>query len=901
MRKACDEDIMRDALRYASAMLGELRTSQLAPQKYFDVYMTVFDQLVNLEIFFADERSKGQQAYGALYELVQHAGNVLPRLYLMVTVGCLYIKSKEAKAKEILKDLVELCKGVQHPTRGLFLRAYLCQRSKGLLPDTGSEYEGNGGGNVNDAVDFLLSNFIEMNKLWVRMQHQGSARNREKRETERQQLQDLVGKNLTYLSQLDGMTYELYSGTVLPKVMEQIVSCKDGIAQQYLMQCVIQGFPDEFHLGTLGAVLNVLPELQPDVKLPIVMASLMDRLARYATTDMAVLQRLLEMKAFERFQDAVSKVLASQVGMAAADKVEMFVALLNFTGSVLPSNIGNVNAVLSAAYAALSSAGGLSGDMKAERGLVALLTIPLTKYDVVTGLGLSEYPLLMGLLRHRTHKDLATKIILTIVESGTRVGSEEKVAMLFRFVAPLVRDSKEGGNEDLDDEDMEREQVLVARLLHSLYADDASHHFRLLAAAKQQVQAGGPRRLRHTLPALGFAGLAIVRRLAAGEAAAAEAGGGSKAGGGRGADEAGCEGSAEDGDADGGKTAEGGTGEGEESVPGAGSGGAGEGGGGGKGEGKASTAEAVRVEPATVEAVTVESVLQWVLSVALSLADVATQPALAVQLLLAGGLAASEEAKAELLAYAFFEEAFTLYEERVSDQRSRVNVLFSIIGALQRCTVFGEENRAALVQNASGYASRLLKRSDQCRAACACSHLSWQHHAPAGAAGDSAVGGGGGKVAGHDGGKGKGAAAAAGSGGGSGPVRDASRVMASLKRAIKAANAAKQQIEATARAASPDAIATYVSLYIDIFHQHLYYYDRGVDGFSPAVLQALIDLIQGELAARAASNSASDAAAMAAWGRTAAYVKARAAAAGAPAGQDAAGSKERYAALTVRG
>jgi vacuolar protein sorting-associated protein 35 len=40
----------------------------------------------------------------------------------MVAVGCLYIRSKEAKAKEILKDLVELCKGVQHPTRGLFLR-----------------------------------------------------------------------------------------------------------------------------------------------------------------------------------------------------------------------------------------------------------------------------------------------------------------------------------------------------------------------------------------------------------------------------------------------------------------------------------------------------------------------------------------------------------------------------------------------------------------------------------------------------------------------------------------------------------------------------------------------------------------------------------------------------------
>lgn len=106
----------------------------------------------------------------------------------MVAVGCLYIKSGEAKSKEILKDLVEMTKGVQHPTRGLFLRSYLCQRSRGLVPDTGSPYEGDGG-DIHDAVDFLLTNFIEMNKLWVRMQHQGATREVEKREKERQQLQ----------------------------------------------------------------------------------------------------------------------------------------------------------------------------------------------------------------------------------------------------------------------------------------------------------------------------------------------------------------------------------------------------------------------------------------------------------------------------------------------------------------------------------------------------------------------------------------------------------------------------------------------------------------------------------------------------------------------------------------
>lgn len=43
-----------------------------------------------------------------------------------------------------------------------------------------------------DAVEFVLQNFTEMNKLWVRMQHQGPAREKEKREKERNELRDLV-------------------------------------------------------------------------------------------------------------------------------------------------------------------------------------------------------------------------------------------------------------------------------------------------------------------------------------------------------------------------------------------------------------------------------------------------------------------------------------------------------------------------------------------------------------------------------------------------------------------------------------------------------------------------------------------------------------------------------------
>lgn len=72
----------------------------------------------------------------------------------------------------------------------------------------------------------------------------------------------------------------LVQETVQPRIVEQVVACKDDIAQQYLMQCIIQGFPDEFHLASLDTLLQILPQLQPGVKIHIVLASLLDRLAR---------------------------------------------------------------------------------------------------------------------------------------------------------------------------------------------------------------------------------------------------------------------------------------------------------------------------------------------------------------------------------------------------------------------------------------------------------------------------------------------------------------------------------------------------------------------------------------------------------------------------------------------
>jgi len=115
-------------------------------------------------------------------------------------------------------------------------------------------------GNLQDSISFVLTNFIEMNKLWVRLQHQGHSRDREKREMERRELRILVGTNLVRLSQLDGVDLAMYQRTILPSILEQVVNCKDVIAQEYLMEVVIQvnclsphkRYPRLIHVGLVG-------------------------------------------------------------------------------------------------------------------------------------------------------------------------------------------------------------------------------------------------------------------------------------------------------------------------------------------------------------------------------------------------------------------------------------------------------------------------------------------------------------------------------------------------------------------------------------------------------------------------------------------------------------------------
>lgn len=91
----------------------------------------------------------------------------------------------------------------------------------------------------------------------------------------------------------------------------------------------------------------------------------------------------------------------------------------------------------------------------------------------------------------------------------------------------------------------------------------------------------------------------------------------------------------------------------------------------------------------------------------------------------------ADQTEFEEVAYEFFAQAFTIYEEAISDSRAQFQAVCVIAGALHVTRGFSKENYDTLITKCALHGSKLLKKPDQCRAVYLASHLWWAIEIPA--------------------------------------------------------------------------------------------------------------------------------------------------------------------------
>ncbi|GLE06737.1 hypothetical protein PINS_up016222 [Pythium insidiosum] len=514
----------------------------LSPKNYYQLYMQVLDELRHLEMHVEELQASGT-SIRSLYERVQSSGNVLPRLYLLVTVGSVYIKSKQAPAREVLTDLVEMTKGVQHPLRGLFLRHYLSITVKDKLPDVGSPYEGTGG-SVDDAIAFLLLNLRETNRLWIRLQSQKAnhgSKDKATLEKARQELRLLVGTSLVRLSQMEGMTASVYTTQVFPQVLEIVVGCKDKLAQEYLMECVIQVFPDEFHLQNLPALLRTMEDLQLSVDTAAILLTLLDRLIKFHDTgaNPSLLKRLSSLSVVPPVEkkddpntenDVFSHIMANvekQVKMlnhalvskSEQDRMSMFSLLVAMTRfATLPcfaeQTVMYARQVVDATFTCLQQ-----GDSKPEAAhhqhvreilLTLFKSLPVDQLRLLGAAALAK--LTKTLPWSTTRKALMLEWINILVKRRQRVTSAADAEFLLEMLAPVIRDdpsdTSPGDVSSFTSASFAMEQLELGKLLQLLSSpENLDAQFEILGVARRAFGQGGVYRIRFTLVPLIFSSL----------------------------------------------------------------------------------------------------------------------------------------------------------------------------------------------------------------------------------------------------------------------------------------------------------------------------------------------------------------------------------------------------------
>ncbi|TFK38665.1 vacuolar protein sorting-associated protein 35 [Crucibulum laeve] len=861
MKRHLELDQLMDALKSASLMLAELRTSSLSPKQYYELYMAVFDALRHLTNYLYEAHTQGRHHLADLYELVQYAGNIIPRLYLMITVGSVYMSVPEAPVKEIMKDMMEMSRGVLHPIRGLFLRHYLSGQTRDHLP-VGSE--SGPSGNLQDSTSFVLTNFIEMNKLWVRLQHQGHSRDREKREMERRELRILVGTNLVRLSQLDGVDLDMYQRTILPSILEQVVNCKDVIAQEYLMEVVIQVFTDEFHLHTLGPFLSATAQLHPKVNIKQIVIALIDRLAAYAAREAesedpeetkrqeeAAARRLAEkvkmqkararenggysatsptsptaeanawgapptpvtassvaesekttvpetpngttatfdeklgkgkdkegspvrkfrgvpedVQLFEVFWKQVVELIKARPDLSIQDITALLVSLTNLSLSCYPDRLEYVDQVLGFAADKVKEFQE-NPDLHAPQttsNLAALLVAPINSYQsVLTLLAIPNYAPLLTKQLFSTRRSIAHSIISSVLKNETIVETPEDVDGVLELCHVLIKDQSDSGAAPAPNG--QQQNVREVRRQGPYFVEREE-------MAEEQ---GWVARMVHLFRAesldVQFELLQIARRHF-------DMGG-----------------------------------------------------------------ERMRFTfPALITSsiklcrryknrehveeewqTKVSTILKFVRQLTSILATQVEAPTIALRLFLLSAQIA-DECGFEDLTYDFYVQAFSVYEDSISESRAQLQAITLIIGTLAGAKVFGVDNYDTLITKAALHGAKLLKKSHQATAVGLASHLWWQEGPPP-ADGEVQVKDPEKPSVKEDGSEGSIKAY---------PHQDSKRVLECLQKSLRIANSAIEEIVT-------------VQLYCDALDHYLYYLDRGAPAVAPKFVNSLVELITSSI------------------------------------------------------
>jgi hypothetical protein len=316
---------------------------------------------------------------------------------------------------------------------------------------------------------------------------------------------------------------------VFPKVIEIILDTKDRVSQEYLFDCLISVFPDDFHLDTLSSLLEATERLGKKVEINGILMKLMERLALFAKNNEKFIEKpqigvdpslgssgntpkatsSSEFEAapapqdvpvqhpvksqyhrdyiYHQFKSAIGTMISRE--KAAVHKLlELLAGFMNFTVFFYNGNFEFIDAILKLTKTVcdkyrivdkLKLIGQPVEDGQNDRDnavdpkaldyLVSVLTIPMEKLSILV-LKLTEFTSIMNLLPDHEKRKVALKICGAVAAGKTHLVTEKIVVSVLQFIHPLFASG------DTKEEDIQQ----IVKILHFIDSGIPSLNIRLL-------------------------------------------------------------------------------------------------------------------------------------------------------------------------------------------------------------------------------------------------------------------------------------------------------------------------------------------------------------------------------------------------------------------------------------
>uniref|UniRef100_A0A6G3MDX1 Vacuolar protein sorting-associated protein 35 (Trinotate prediction) n=1 Tax=Henneguya salminicola TaxID=69463 RepID=A0A6G3MDX1_HENSL len=190
----------------------------------------------------------------------------------MIVIGTVILSRDSNLFENITKDLSMACISVQSPLKGLYLRKFLTDSILSI--------------HISDQLalhstffDFLLTNFSSINRLWIKTRfYVGEL---EAYDEIHFRLKFFIHSCLNRISDSINTDGEMYGSVVLPKILDEIICCKDIKSQEILLSLILISFHFKLNISNIKLILNRIKDITTGYNYFIFVSKFCDAMERY--------------------------------------------------------------------------------------------------------------------------------------------------------------------------------------------------------------------------------------------------------------------------------------------------------------------------------------------------------------------------------------------------------------------------------------------------------------------------------------------------------------------------------------------------------------------------------------------------------------------------------------------